>query len=157
MFIIVITVIILEFFLIVSIRQNYYKNLEDTLVNQLQTSTDLYVKYFSDATLHENILNNVDTFWKQVTAQVEIIDMDGRVLMNSLGIISDPVPEMNDVQNALKGEKGIWVGHVPYDSEKVMAAAFPIVVATEQVGILRFVASLREVNKEIKSIAYRYL
>lgn len=157
MFIIVITVIILEFFLIVSIRQNYYKNLEDTLVNQLQTSTDLYVRYFSDATLHENILNNVDTFWKQVTAQVEIIDMDGRVLMNSLGIISDPVPEMDDVQNALKGEKGIWVGHVPYDLEKVMAAAYPIVVATEQVGVLRFVASLREVNKEIKSIAYRYL
>ncbi len=157
MFIIVITVIILEFFLITSIRQNYYKNMEDILLNQLQTSTDLYVRYFSDATLPENILNNVDTFWKQATAQVEIIDMHGRVLMNSQGIITDSPVETDDVKNALKGEKGIWVGRVPYDSEKVMAAASPIVVATEQVGILRFVASLREVNKEIRNIAYRYL
>jgi len=157
MFIIVITVIILEFFLITSIRQNYYKNMEDILLNQLQTSTDLYVRYFSDATLPENILNNVDTFWKQATAQVEIIDMHGRVLMNSQGIITDSPAETDDVKNALKGEKGIWVGRVPYAPEKVMAAASPIVVATEQVGILRFVASLREVNKEIRNIAYKYL
>ncbi len=157
MFIIIITVIILEIFLVTSIRENYYKNLEDTLINQLQTSADLYVRYFSDTTLQENILNNVDTFWKQVTAQVEIIDMDGRVLMNSQGFLDDPVAEMDDVQKALRGEKGIWVGRVHYDSEKVMAAAYPIVVATEQVGILRFVASLKEVDKEIRSIAYRYL
>ena len=62
MFIIVITVIIMELFLITGIRNNYYKNLEDTLVNQLQTSTALYERYFSDATLQENVLNNVDTF-----------------------------------------------------------------------------------------------
>lgn len=157
MFIIVITVLVLEFFLISSIRQNYYKNLENILVNRLETSTDLYVRYFSDATLQENVLNDMDTFWKQVTAQVEIIDMDGRVLMNSLGYITDSVTEMDDVRQALKGEQGLWVGHVPYDTEKVMAAAYPIVVATEQVGVLRFVTSLREVNEEIRNIAYRYL
>ena len=157
MFIIVITVIILELFLITSIRNNYYKNLEDTLVNQLQTSTDLYDRYFSDATLHENVLNNVDTFWKQVTAQVEIIDMEGNMLLNSLGTIAGPVIEMDDVQAALRGQKGVWIGRVTYDTEKVMAAAYPIVVAEEQVGVLRFVASLREVNQEIRSVAYRYM
>ena len=76
MFIILITVIIMELFLITGIRNSYYKNLEDTLVNQLQTSTALYERYFSDATLQENVLNNVDTVWKQVPAQVEIIDME---------------------------------------------------------------------------------
>jgi signal transduction histidine kinase len=157
MFIIVITVIIMELFLITGIRNNYYKNLEDTLVNQLQTSTALYERYFSDATLQENVLNNVDTFWKQVTAQVEIIDMDGRTIMNSLGVIADSAGEKDDVRAALQGEKGIWIGRVPYATEKVMAAACPIVVAEEQVGVLRFVASLGEVNEEIRRVAYSYL
>ncbi len=157
MFIIVITAIIMELFLITGIRNNYYKNLEDTLVNQLQTSTALYERYFSDATLQENVLNNVDTFWKQVTAQVEIIDMDGRTIMNSLGVTADPAGEKDDVRAALQGEKGTWIGRIPYDTEKVMAAACPIVVAEEQVGVLRFVASLSEVNEEIRRVAYSYL
>lgn len=157
MFIILITVIIMELFLITGIRNSYYKNLEDTLVNQLQTSTALYERYFSDATLQENVLNNVDTFWKQVTAQVEIIDMEGRTIMNSLGVIDDLSGGMTDVQAALQGEKGVWVGRLHYDTEKVMAVAYPIRVAEEQVGVLRFVASLSEVNEEIRRVAYSYL
>ena len=35
MFIIIITVIIFEFFLITSIRQNYYQSLEDSLTGQI--------------------------------------------------------------------------------------------------------------------------
>lgn len=157
MFIIVITVIIMELFLITGIRNSYYKNLEDTLVNQLQTSTALYERYFSDATLQENVLNNVDTFWKQVTAQVEIIDMEGRTIMNSLGVIDELSGGTADVQAALQGEKGVWVGRLHYDTEKVMAVAYPIRVAEEQVGVLRFVASLSEVNEEIRRVAYSYL
>ena len=157
LFIIVFTVLILEVFLINNIRHNYYKNLEDTLVNQLQTSTDLYDRYFSDATLYENILNNVDAFWKQVTAQVEIIDMEGKMILNSLGTTVGSVTEMDDVQAALQGQRGIWIGHVPYDTEKVMAAAYPIIAANKQVGVLRFVASLGEINQEIRKVACRYM
>lgn len=157
LFIIVFTVFILEMFLISSIRNNYYKNLEDTLINQLQTSADLYDRYFSDATLHENVLNNVDTFWKQVTAQVEIIDMEGEIILDSLGAADGSVTEMDDVRTALQGQKGIWIGRVPYDTEKVMAAACPIIAAKKQVGVLRFVASLREINQEIRNVACRYM
>jgi signal transduction histidine kinase len=157
MFIILITVLILELFLISSIRKNYYKNLEDTLVNQLQTATDLYERYFSEATLQENVLNDVDTFYRQVTAQVEIIDMEGNMIFNSLGTIADPVTEMEDIRAALEGGKGIWVGRIPGSTEKVMAATYPIIVAEEQVGILRFVTSLQEVNRAIKSVAFMYI
>ncbi|HAA34561.1 MAG TPA: hypothetical protein DCD97_04540 [Firmicutes bacterium] len=126
MFIILITVIIMELFLITGIRNSYYKNLEDTLANQLQTSIALYERYFSDATLQENVLNNVDTFWKQVTAQVEIIDMEGRTIMNSLGVIDELSGGTADVQAALQGEKGVWVGGLHYATERVMAVAYPI-------------------------------
>ncbi|MGI6658103.1 MAG: sensor histidine kinase [Dethiobacteraceae bacterium] len=153
MFIIIITVIIFEFFLITSIRQNYYQSLEDSLTGQLQTSAELYVRYFADATLEENILNNVDTFWKQVPAQVEIINMDGQVLMNSLGTATDAAAA--DVEAALQGTMGSWIGRSA--GERVMAASIPLTVEQQQIGVLRFIASLREVDAAILMIAYKYL
>lgn len=156
-FIIVITVVILEIFLISSIRQYYYKNLESTLLNQIQTSANLYQKYFSDATLQENVLNNVDTFWKQTSAQVEIIDMDGKVLMDSIGVTPKDIKEMEDVKRAIEGEIGKWIGSVEYDIEKVMAVSYPLYSGGQQVGVLRFIASLREINRDIKKIAYVFI
>lgn len=156
-FIIIITVVILEVFLITSITQYYYKNLEAALVNQIQISADLYQRYFSDATLEENVLNNVDTFWKQATAQVEIIDMEGTVLMDSIGVMPETVDQLEDVKKALQGKTGKWIGQVSYDSEKVMAVSYPLFSGEKQVGVLRFIASLREVNSEIVRIAYLFM
>ncbi|NLP29981.1 MAG: HAMP domain-containing histidine kinase [Clostridiales bacterium] len=155
MFIILITVIILEIFFITGIRSNYYNNLEETLFNQLETSKDIYIRYFSDSTLQENIINNVDTFWKQTSAQVEIIDQNGNVLMNSHGTLTDY--KADDLLKALEGEKSSWIGNVPYDRDRVMAASYPLVVDDKQIGVLRFIASLSEVNKEIRIITYKYL
>lgn len=143
----------LEIFLINTVKQNYYKNLEDNLFNQIKISSDLYYKYFSDATLHENILNNVDTFWKQTTAQVEIIGLDGNILMDSIGVMSFDDAQMEDVNKALKGQKGKWIGKVDYDTEQVMAISYPLKSGEKTVGVLRFITSLREINNDIKEIA----
>ncbi|NLY44039.1 MAG: HAMP domain-containing histidine kinase [Clostridiaceae bacterium] len=156
-FIIIITVAILEAVLIINIKQYYYSNLESTLLNQLYTSADFYEKYFSDATLEENVLSNVDAFWNQTTAQVVIIDMNGKVLMDSLGIMSDSTKEMEDVKSALEGQTGKWIGEIDYSTEKVMAISTPLHSRGQQVGVLRFIASLREVNNDIKRIAYIFI
>ncbi len=157
MFIIVITVVALEIFLIISVKRNYYKNLEDNLYNQIKMSSDLYFQYFSDATLHENVLNNVDTFWKQTEAQVEIIDLSGNVLMDSIGVIPSDISKMEDVSKALQGQKGKWVGKVDYDTEKVMAVSYPLRSGEKIVGVLRFISSLREVNSDIKNISIVFI
>lgn len=157
MFIIIITLVILEIFLINIVKENYYKNLENSLYSQIKVSADLYSRYFSDATLHENILNNVDTFWKQTTAQVQILDMNGRVLMDSIGTIPSLPFETEDVAKATKGESGRWIGNVDYDTDKVMAITYPLKSRDKTVGVLRFVTSLREVNEDIKTIAFIFI
>lgn len=151
-FIIIITVILLEALIINVVKQNYYKNLENNLCNQIKTSADLYYRYFSDSTLHDNVLNNVDTFWKQVPAQVEILDTYGEVLMDSIGVIPGNVSKMPDVKDALEGKTGKWIGKVDYDDALVMAVSYPLKSREGTVGILRFITSLREVNKDIKRV-----
>ena len=157
LFIIIVTVVILEISLIGLVRQNYYKSLEDSLFNQIKVSSDLYFRYFSDATLHENVLNNVDTFWKQAAVQVEIIDTSGKILMDSLGVIPPDVSKMEDVQKALAGQKGKWIGNVGYDRSKVMAISYPLKSEKEIVGVLRFIASLGEVNRDVRRIAFLFI
>jgi len=152
-FIIIITVILLEALIINVVKQNYYKNLENNLYNHIKTSADLYYRYFSDSTLYDNVLNNVDTFWKQVPAQVEILDTYGEVLMDSIGIIPENASKMPDVKAALEGNTGKWIGKVDYDDDLVMAVSYPLKSREGNVGILRFITSLREVNKDIMRVS----
>ncbi|RCX16387.1 HAMP domain-containing protein [Anaerobacterium chartisolvens] len=156
-FIVVFTVIILEVLIANIVRQNYYKNLEDILSNQIRVSCDLYLRYFSDSTLYDNVMNNVDTFWRQVPAQVQIIDTQGKLIMDSIGVIPPEGMDMPDVVQALKGEKGKWMGSVNYDSSQVMAVAYPLRSQERIVGALRFISSLGKVNEDIKRVESVFL
>lgn len=157
LFIIIITVVILEVLIINIVKENYYKNLEDNMFNQIKVSSDLYLRYFSDTSLTENVLNNVDTFWKQTSAQVQIIDTSGNVLMDSIGVPPENLAQMEDVKKALNGQKGRWIGNVNYDNSRVMTIAYPLKSGSTIAGALRFTSSLREVNREIREIAIVFI
>lgn len=67
----IIIISILAFIVILSIfiKEYYYKNLEEVLENQIKISANFYSRYFSDASLEDNIMDNVDVFWKLTSAQ----------------------------------------------------------------------------------------
>ncbi len=156
MLIIIITVVALETLLVNIIKQNYYKNLENSLVNQIKVSSDIYLRFFSDSTLYENVQNDVDVFWRQTPAQVEIIDLSGNVLMDSIPVIPD-VSKMDDVKEAIEGRIGKWIGMVDYDEGEVMAVSCPLKSDDKNVGVLRFIVSLRDVNRDIGRITIIFI
>ena len=151
MIIIIITVTILEVLLIYTVRQNYYGSLEGSLTNQIKISADLYAKYFSDTSLQENVLYNVDAFWNQSNAEVEIVDKNGNIVMDSLGTIPHKNFASNDIKDALNGKMGEWIGTL--QGQKVMAVAYPLKSNNEIVGALRFIASLSTADRDIRNTA----
>jgi len=155
MVIIIITVTIIEVLLIYTVRQNYYGSLEGSLTNQIKISADLYAKYFSDTSLQENVLYNVDAFWNQSNAEVEIIAKDGSIVMDSLGVIPSKNVAINDIKDALNGETGKWIGRL--NGQKVMTVAYPLKANNEIVGALRFITSLSAVDDDIQSTAYIFI
>ncbi len=157
MFIIFISVVILEILLISFVKRYYYQNVEDVLTNQIRMSSEFYSRYFSNTSLEDNILDNVDAFWKQTTAQVQIIDPTGKILMDSIGRMPKERLKSVDFQKALKDQKGVWVGNVEYDVSNVMAITYPLKVDHKIVGFLRFITSLREVNNGIRRISFIFL
>ncbi|PAB59172.1 ATP-binding protein [Anaeromicrobium sediminis] len=157
MIVIIVTVIIFEILLIGLVRKYYYGNVEDILVNQIKVSASLYEKYFSSKSLEENVLDDVDVFWHQTDAQVQIIDSKGKVLMDSIGVAYNQSMNSADFEKALSGEIGKYIGSVHYDSNKVMAISHPLKSGNEIVGVLRFVTSLKWVDLIIKNISFIFI
>ncbi|MEG2353056.1 MAG: HAMP domain-containing sensor histidine kinase [Clostridium sp.] len=149
LFIIISTVIILEVILISFVKTYYCSNMEDFLKGQIKTSADFYNKYFSNSSLEDNVLNNVDAFWKQSNTQVQIIDLNGKVIMDSIGYIQKNEMTTSDYLKAKNGEFGSWIGKVPYDKKTVIAVSHPLKSNDEIVGVMRFVSSLSKVNNQL--------
>lgn len=154
MLVILITVLILEIFLVNAVKQYYYKSVEEILSNQIMFSADFYSRYFSTTNLEDIIIDDVDVFWYQTTAQVQILDLKGKVLMDSIGASKlDSTVNTSDVIKALEGAKGVWIGNVDYSSHTVMAISYPLKVEGKTIGVLRFISSLKETNRIIRNIA----
>ncbi|AFM42456.1 signal transduction histidine kinase [Desulfosporosinus acidiphilus SJ4] len=155
MMVIIITVLILELLLIYTVQRNYYGSLEGSLTNQIKISADLYAKYFSDTSLKENVLYNVDAFWNQSNAEVEIVDKDGNIVMDSQGTIPSEKAVFSDIHDALTGKTGKWIGTL--SGQKVMAVAYPLKAKDQIVGALRFISSLRAVDQDIQNTAVIFI
>lgn len=152
MSIIVISIFIFLFLISLFLKEYYYKSVEDILTDQVRMSTNFYSRYFSDSSLQDNIIDNVDVFWKFTSAQVQIIDESGMVLMDSIGVNFTQRQNAPDIKKALEGGTGKWTGRVFYTDEMVMAVSHPLEANGEIVGVLRFITSLRPINEQLRYI-----
>lgn len=152
MLVILITVVIIEIFLSNSVKEYYYKNLEDVLTSQIESSTSFYSRYFPSFNLDDILIDDIDIFWRYTNVEVQILSLDGELLLDTLGISSKEPINTFDVVRAQSGEKGVWVGTVPYSPESVMAISVPLIKDNESIAIIRFVSSLEETNRIIQNI-----
>lgn len=148
--IVVLTVTTLNTIIFFSFRNIYYSNIANLLIGQIKISSDIYTKYFSKNSLYENVLNGVDVFLNRSDIQVQVFDNTGRIIFDSIGAIDEN--EFMDIKEALSGNIGRWIGNVSYDDEKVMAVSHPLYSGGEIIGGIRFITTLREVNKDLRNI-----
>ncbi len=153
MLIIIITVLILDFFLISGIRHYYYRNIEELLDNQLKFSIDYLEKYLEVSNLSDIIIDDIDLFWNQTTAQIQVFNLNGDKLLDSVGENSENTQLTSDLKKAQSGEKGVWIGHTDYYNGEVMRISRPIISKGKIVGILRFTSSMQATKNLINNLA----
>lgn len=154
--IILISVLAFETLLIYFTRFYFYSNVENILTNQIKTASDFYSQYYSNVPLEVNIIENADVFWKQTSAEVQIVQLSGEVVLDSEGITHENLLQSDDFKTALKGKKGVWTGKDD-NSEHIMAISYPLASASEEVGVLRFMTSLDEIDKIIFNISLIFI
>ncbi|NLK94301.1 MAG: HAMP domain-containing histidine kinase [Clostridiales bacterium] len=147
-----IMIILLNILIIAFIKNYYYNNTEITLSNQIDVAVLFYNKYFTGSSLKENIYDNVDSFWNQANAEVQIYDEHGNLLMDSIGVDIQGKDNI-DVVKVLNGETSYrWIGEEKYYEYKVMALSKPLIINNELIGVIRYVISLENVDNEINNI-----
>lgn len=152
--IIILTVIICEIVLITSVKNYFYNNAKDLLSNQIRLSTEFYNTYLSSTGLKENVSDDVDVFWKNTSAEVQILDTSGNILMDSIGYFSFEPVTSNDFTKAVAGELGTTVYHLPNTNETMMSVALPLKKGDHIEGVLRFITSLKNVDESIHLISF---
>ena len=150
-------IIILNVLLGTFVRRYYYDNSETLLRNQIHIASNFYNRYLSADTLIKNIYDNVDSFWSQSNAEVQILDSNGKLLMDSIGVNDTTVNEKADVKKAINGQSGSWVGKVKYYDYRVMAVSEPLINDGKTIGIVRYIVSLEEVDRELNFIILLFL
>jgi len=140
----------------IAIKGYYYSNLEDTIYGQIKISSDFYNTYLSSNTVKENIFNDNDTFWSNTDCRVQIIDLEGNVIMDSSGYISKDKILTREVKAAaggdIKGEANIYQNE--NNNEKIICVAYPLFFDTDVDGVLRFSASTEGIDKSIREILF---
>ena len=86
MLIIIITVAFLEVSVISGIKHYYYKNIEELLDNQLDFSIEYLIKYLEINSLENIVMDDIDLFWNQTTAQIQLYNSKGNLLLDSIGV-----------------------------------------------------------------------
>jgi signal transduction histidine kinase len=155
--VILITVIIVEGFLITATRKYCYTSLESNLSNQIKLSSSFYNTYLSSASVKENVANNVDVFYENIAAEVQIIDSEGFVIMDSLGVMPTEIVSSKDFKSALEGNIGSTIDRQEYENEGIMTVAYPLLYNGEINGALRFITSIKRIDEDIYQISRFFL
>jgi signal transduction histidine kinase len=152
--VIFLTVLILEIFLIVSVRYYYFHNVERILMNQAELSASFFQQYFSDEDLEKQSDRLLKGFVNNSDAQVQIINPSGRLLQDSTGLSGDnTMAKYLDVQAAINGQPGTWKGKDPYTQEAILSVSYPLQANDIIVGEVRFTTSLTETINTVNQIA----
>ena len=134
------------------VEKAYYKTISDNLSGQILSAVELYQNSNSNFSLETAILLDLDNLTNTTKAQVQVINLDGKVIMDTIGISQDFVIDTIDFKEALAGNLGEWIGNVHYNKSKVISVAYPIKNYNKVIAVVRFIVSLESARQNINNI-----
>ena len=148
--IILITISIIDIFLFFAFSFYYYNNISKELVSRMELSLEIYKRDYSDKSLEDLIYEDNDILFSNTNAEVQILDKEGNLLLDSIGRLASNPIRTSDVLAAEKGEIKSWRGEDSQTGESIMSVSGPIKNNSgETMGYLRFISSLEEANSAI--------
>ncbi|SEP01644.1 cell wall metabolism sensor histidine kinase WalK [Paenibacillus sp. OV219] len=92
------------------------------------------------------------------TTHLQLLTSSGSLVVDSNGLGSSAgeseVEQTPDVDQAMKGKKGIWRGADPVTGERIAAVTLPVMQGPRVVAMFRYTASLEEVDMTVRNILW---
>lgn len=143
------TVIMFEGIFMFGIKKYYYSNIEQVLKDRLNLNIEVYEKYLGYSTLDHKIKYIIENASIPNYIEIQILDLNGYIIESSSQFYSKNRVNTSDVQASLQGNEGSFIGKNIDTNELVMAVSKPVYENEDIVGVIRYITSVAEVQKNI--------
>ena len=137
----------------VIIYNYYHETVRTGLEAKARTATDFFANYVarSYTEFYNAAYRYTETFREADRIELQFLDTAGNILISTLTITSGTSPGTQDITDAIETRQvSSWVGRRTATGERIMAASAPMIFADgEVVGVMRYVTSLRLVDRQV--------
>jgi len=131
----------------------YYTNLQQNLESRARTTTDFFGTYINQSynEFYQSCATFAQTFEDKNRLELQFVKVNGSLVASSYGQWSGQEPGTPEIQRAVQTRDiEAFIGKNPQTGERIMAVSSPMIYSNgEVIGILRYVTSLRVVDREI--------
>jgi len=135
----------------------YYSSMESDLFYRAQTTTDFFADYTSQnyKDFYQSCINYAKNYSDKNSLELQFINTEGTVVASSYGIWPGEASETSDITDAIADRKiSKFIGKDPLTGERIFAVSSPMIYSSgEVIGVLRYVTSVRLVNRQIAFFA----
>jgi len=131
----------------------YHATMRTGLEAMARTATDFFANYVARSynEFYNAAYRYTETFREADRIELQFLDTDGRILISTLTFTSGTAPNTRDIQDAIETQQiSTWVGRRSATGERIMAASAPMIFADgEVIGVMRYVSSMRNVDRQV--------
>ena len=135
------------------ISNHYHTTLRTGLESRARTATDFFDNFVgsSHTDFYNSALSFTETFRESDRLELQFIDMYGNIMTSTLALTAGTAPNTPDIRDAFElGQISSWVGRGEGTGERLMAYSAPMMFEDgEVIGVIRFVTSLRLVDRQV--------
>jgi len=147
-----VVVVVVAMFAVI-IYSYYFATIRTGLEAKARTATDFFANYVSRSydDYYDNAFRYAETFREADRIEMQFINRDGSIMISTSAMASGTSPGSPDITEAIETSRiSTWVGRRSPTGERIMAASAPMIYADgEVIGVMRFVTSLRLVDRQV--------
>ena len=135
----------------------YYSAMESDMRYRARSTTEFFADYLNQGykSYYQSCITYAQTFEDRNTIELQFINANGGMVASSYGNwVGDP-PKTPDIQEAIKTRDICsYVDRNPQTGERIMAVSSPMIYSNgEVIGVLRYVTSTANVDRQIAKVA----
>ena len=131
----------------------YYSGMESDLRYRAKTTTDFFAENMNVdySAYYQSCVKYAQTYEDRNSIELQFINANGQLVASSYGPWAGESPRTNEIREAMDTrDLRSFVGKDDNTGEHIMSVSSPMVYSNgEVIGVLRFVTSLRNVDKQI--------
>ena len=137
----------------VIIYSYYFTTIRTGLEAKARTATDFFANYVARSyeDYYDSAFRYAESFREADRIELQFLNRNGSIMISTSAMTSGTSPGSPDIINAIESRRiSTWVGRRTATGERIMAASAPMIYADgEVIGVMRYVTSLRHVDRQV--------